>query len=220
MPEPFPNVGIQTDFTGPAENPLSEAGSWATYGAPPERYPLRKSTTSALPTFEFNVNGMYWTRAVFQSPCEVWGCISGGGLGAALEGWRLAFWHNSPYSAAGYLAGFGGGIGKDFFLRRYDGGSYGNFSGIGGLGGQPYPDYLGLRIGASEVEIWRGDNPGPVWTMVDSAADTTYRGVFYAAIELEEQGGIDELGWGCFGVGIKNRQHIYRWVRAQKGVPA
>lgn len=212
---PFPQVGrlVEAFDDPPNESPLSQGGIWEPYGSPPDRFPLRAGGGVAKPTEEFNVNGMYYAPRAFQSPCEIFGCLSGGGLGAALEGWRVAFWLGSPQSATGYLAGFGGGIGKDFFLRRYDGG-FSSFTGIGGLSGQAYPDLLGMRITDTEVEIWRGDDPGPVWTLVDSAADTTYRGLFYAAIELEEQGGIDELGFGCFGVGVKNRQHIYRWLAA------
>lgn len=211
MPEPFPTVGIVTEFigTGTEEDPLSEDGAWANYG----RADLRKGASgNAMPTEEFIVNGMYWTRNTFISPCEAFGCISGGGLGAALEGWRIAFWYLSPTSTAGYLAGVGGGIGKDFFLRRYNGGGFNDFDSLGGIAGVSIPDDLGIRITASAVELWA--RYSGTWSLQVTSGDTTYRGVFYAAIELEEQGGINELGWGCFGVGVKNRQHIYRWLRA------
>lgn len=205
---PFPQTGELTSFDGPAENPLFDSGRWAEYGRDPLR---RNGTGTVLPTVEFPPNGMYWTVNAFQGDCEIWGCSTGGGLGAALEGWRIAFWLGSPTSFTGYLSGYGGGIGKNFFLRNYSGGPN-SFTDIGGHPNPGYPDKIGLRITASEVEQW-GEYSG-VWSLIQAVGDTSHRGVFFAAIELEEQGGINEVGWGCFGGGVLNRQHIYRILRA------
>jgi hypothetical protein len=212
MAEPFPSVGMITSFAGAAENPLSEGGAWATYGSPPDRYPLQKMAPgSVTPTTEFFVNGMYYTRQTFLPTCEVFACVEGGGLGAANESWRVVFWLGHPDSATGYLSGFGGGIGEEYFVRKYNGGSFDNWTTLGTLD-TTNPVKLGLRITASAVEQWA--EFGGTWSLIQSFGDTTYRGAFYAAIEMEEQGSVGNVGMGCFGAGVKNRQHIYRVLRA------
>jgi hypothetical protein len=208
MPDPFPSVPLQSEFvgTGIEENPLSEGGSWGVYDRPP----LRKAAAGgALPSQEFVVNGSYWTRNVFLQTCEAFCCPTGGGLGAALESWRLVFWLTTPTVNNGYMSAYGGGIGQDYFFRRYDGGS---FTGIGDYaGGAPGPNKIGIRITPDRVEQWAFYSGA--WNLISTALDTTHRGVFYVALECEEQGGINDLGFGCFGVGQINRQHIYRVLR-------
>lgn len=204
----FPNTGLLEDFvySPSSENPLSHGGRWGSYFTRP---PLRKVGAHANPTVEFAVNGSYWTPDVFIGDAEAWGCVSGGGLGAANESWRVALWKDDPNQMVGYSSGFGGGISENYFFRRYDGG--GSYFELSQVGATP-PEKLGIRVTATSVQQWAyysGD-----WHLIDEKPDTTYRGAFYASIELEEQGGIDELSFDCFGAGVKNRQHFYRWVKA------
>jgi len=202
----FPETALLEDFTySPSdENPLSHDGRWASYFTRP---PCRKEGNNAFPSVEFVVNGSYWTPDIFIGNAEAWICLGGGGLGAANESWRIALWKDDPDAMIGYSSGWGGGIGEFYFFRRYDGG--GSFTEIGGMqADNDFPNRLGIRITDTGVEQWR-QRLG-VWTLVQTANDTTYRGAFYAAIEVEEQGGINELSIGCFGAGVKNRQHIYR----------
>lgn len=212
MPE-FPATSLLTEFAGSPENPLSEGGKWAEYG----RFPLQKmGPGSVTPTMEFFVNGMYWTVSAFRSPCEVFACVGGGGLGAANESWRVCLWKDDPTAGVGYMAAFGGGIGEDYFMRRYDGG-FNNFVGIAGVD-TTNPEKIGLRITNTDVEEWAyfsGD-----WHLLLTVPDTTYRGTFFAAIEMEEQGSVGNVSMGCFGGGVINRQHIYRILRGKQGVPA
>lgn len=210
MPD-FPTTAELTSFDGPNENPLSDSGRWANYGGRP---PLRRVTGGAFPTVEFPPNGSYWTVDAFRSPCEAWGCREGGGLGAANESWRIGMWLNDPNLLTGYLALYGGGIGETYVIRRYTNGS---FTDLVEVGGSP-PSRLGIRITPTTVEQWA--QVAGVWALVQFVNDTTYRGVFYVGLELEEQGGINEVWWSCFGGGILNRQHIYRILRVNPGIPA
>jgi len=208
----FPTTSLLSEFVGPDENPLYENGAWAQYA---DRFPLQRFNNGAIVTEEFAVNGMYWTRDTYIGLAEVWACTSGGGLGAALETWRVALWQDDPDSKIGYLTYYGGGIGEEYVIRRYDGG--GSFTGIASLD-TAGPSKIGMRLTPTHVECWAYFSGQ--WNFIVSAADATYRGTFFAAVEMEEQGGIGNLGMGCFGAGVINRQHIYRVIRAKKAVPA
>lgn len=211
MPNPFEGVPLAySDFNDlpSGENPLSDGGRWSNDG---DRPPLmvRVGGGSIHGTVEFAVNGSLYVEKVFRGDIiEVYACTPGTGLGAALESQRVALWTN-PDARTGYSIGWGGGIGEEFFLRRYDSNA---FVGIGGAHTRDdHPDLLGLRITPTEVQAW-GNYLG-VWEQVVTAADTTHRGTFWAALETEEQGGIEEVGFSCFGGGIPNRSQFFRWLQ-------
>jgi hypothetical protein len=160
-------------------------------------------------------NFSHWTPETFNSGAgraEVWACVSGGQLGAAVETWRVALWLTVGVNVTGYSCFYGGGITKFYALRKYTGGIT-TFSNLCvGAGG--YPNGLGLRINGSEVEVWGayGDPLDPTsWTLICSSTDTTYRGRFYAGRGIEDPtaGG---LGIGCFGAGIPRRTQFFRWL--------
>jgi len=211
----FPSTGILTLFPPPAENPLYESGRWAQLNL--DRPPMQKiatgpTTGAATDSEHGNPNYSYWAQETFSTdsgPVEVWACTAGGQLGAALETWRVFLAITLGDRWSGYLAYYGGGIGKGFAIRRYDDGNAG-FFGIAGSGGG-YPDKLGLRINGGEVECWA--EFGGVWAMQCSASDGAYRGNFYLGIGIEDPtaGG---LSFPCFGGGKPHRTQIYRILPA------
>jgi hypothetical protein len=207
----------------PNENPLSDGGKWDDYGRPPLM--VASDGQSIHGTEEFSVNGSYYTEQVFTgSMIEGYGCAPGAGLGAALESQRIFAIIGSPTSFTGYSSGWGGGIGENYFFRRYDGGA-GTFTALPGLvnpSGAPGPDKLGIRITPTAVEQWmqKSTYNGGNWFMVRTVADTTYRGATWFALETEEQGGVNEVGWRCFGAGVPNRTQIYRIIRGKPLVTA
>jgi len=205
----FGETPLISDFSGPAENPLSDGGRWATYG----RDPLQRGGTGSIHgTVEFAVNGMYYVVSPLTftgDTIEVWACTPAAGLGAAIETHRIAFWLGTPDSFNGYLSAYGGGISENYFVRRYDGGAL-TFTGLSETGGTT-PEKLGLRITPTVVEQWA--YYGSAWNLIVSHADTTHRGSpWFAALETEEQGGVAEVGFSCFGGGVINRTQIYRYV--------
>lgn len=209
----IPGTSLLSLFAGPAENPLYEGGKWSGIE---QANPLKKEagtpTGSATDSVHGSPNYSYWTPATYYASAtsgivEVWGCPVGGGLGAALETWRLALWRDNPDNVQGYLLYNGGGIGKAFTLRRYNGGSLSNFVDIASVGATSTAQMM-LRINGPYVEGWRTDD-GVNWYKALSVLDTTYRGSFYLVLGIEDPtaGG---LGWNCFGGGIKLRTQIYR----------
>lgn len=214
MPNPFEGApGIYDDFSHlpSGENPLSDGGRWSNDG---DRPPLMVSVGSGSihGTVEFAVNGSLYVEKVFKGNIiEVYACTPDSGLGAALESQRVALWTN-PDNRTGYSIGHGGGIGQEFFLRRYDSNS---FVAIGGAHVRDdHPRKLGLRITPTEVQAWGYyEFEIPHWQQVVTAADTTHRGTFWAALETEEQGGIEEVGFDCFNGGIPNRSQFFRWLQ-------
>jgi len=209
--EPFPGTPLLYDFSGPAENPLYMEGAWgATWGGHP---PLRKEVGYVSLTTEFTPNKSTLFREAFRADpgegtVEVWACTDGGQLGAALESWRVTAYPD-PANLVGYELIFGGGIGKGYFLRRYDGG--GSFTGLAEVG-DGYPQMIGMRITPVGVEAWGYD--GATWTQKLTSGDTGHRGAFYLGLALEEQGGINELSISCFGGGVPRRTQFFRWTRA------
>jgi hypothetical protein len=199
---PFPVTDGLSLFLGPAENPLSENGRWAQLS--PLAPPLKKNVGSADDSVHNGPNYSYWT-APFPSAniVEVWGCTGGGQLGAALETWRVALWLEAQFT--GYLAYYGGAIGKSFVIRRYTDGSWVDLV----VGGGGYPQRLGLRIDGNNVECW-GYNAG-AWSLKCSIADTTHRGSFYPSLGIEDPTG-GGLAFSCFGGGRKNFSQIIRWI--------
>lgn len=203
----FESMPLLYNADFPAENPLSDGGAWGTLWTRP---PLMGEGGGVHGTVEFVVNGSLYIRDVYYgSTVEAVGCPADSGLGAANESYRIAFWLD-PSNLIGYSWGYGGGIGQSFFMRRYDGGS--SFTTIGSANTRnDHPTQMGIRITPTDVEGW-GLYAG-VWEKVSFAADTTYRGPFYASLETEEQGGTVEVAWGCFGAHVVNRQYIYRWLK-------
>ena len=199
----FPETGLLSEFDPPAENPLSESGNWGQFFQNP---PMQKNASNeAGQTVVGPVNYSFWTPQMFTGDAEVWACISGGQLGAALESWRVALWTTAGVKQ-GYLALYGGAIGKFFELRRYTDDL--NFTSLAVSGGG-YPDRLGLRINGTAVEVWAAY--GGVWALQLSFTDTTYRGGFYLSIGTEDPTG-GGLSISCFGGGRKNRTQIFRWL--------
>lgn len=192
------------------ENPFSDGGQWsAGYWLRPPLMGGGPGGASVHGTVEFAVNGMYYLPRRFSEPIvEVYGCRDESGLGAALESHRIALYLDPENLASGYSSGYGGGISQSYFFRRYS--FNGDQIGIGDVPASTdaSPEKLGLRITPERVEQW-GQISG-VWTLITYAADTLYRGAFYLALETEEQGGINEVGWTCVGAVGKNRTQIYR----------
>lgn len=211
MPDVFPTTPEYTNFDGPNENPLSDGGRWIQgfFG-----YPLHREGNIAKVTTEGVLNGMVWVANIFPSPCEVWACTNGGQLGAALETWRVGMFLSTPYDQIGYQSYYGGALNKAFVIRRYDG--VGSWTELISFQTLAYPERIGMRITTTHIEQWA--RYSGVWTFIHQAADTNHRGPFLASIAMEIQGGVDQLWMGCFGAGMKNRQHIYRWLNAKPGV--
>jgi hypothetical protein len=193
-------------FADPPENPLSEGGNWATV----DTYTTLRKQAGVATYDGGDIAFAYWTPETFsEDKIEVWGIPTGGGLGAALEDWRLALWTNTA-SVVGYMGAYGGGLDKVYFLWRYNGGRP-TFIAIGsGPGGPDYPSAMLLRIDGNQVELWASGDFGANWVLALSATDTTYRGDFYLSLGIEDPtaGG---LGWAAFGGGIEDEiQQIYR----------
>jgi hypothetical protein len=210
--------GVLDEFTRANENPLGISdGNW-TATDPNNRPPLQLASNSATQTVAGDPNYSHWTRQTFDSStgeAQIWACTDGGQLGAALETWRVALWLVVGGSVSGYLAYYGGGIGKGFALRRYDGG-IASFTGIGGSGGG-YPTGLGIGINGGNVECWAsyGDPFNPTtWALQCSATDGAYRGKFYGGIAIEDptSGAPGSLSFGCFGGGVPTRTQFFRWL--------
>src|SRR5262245_17342904 len=125
MPD-FGPLGSPTlsTFDGPDETPLSEGGKWAQ--TTPERDPMRLFQGDATDSVHGEPNYSHWVADVVQIPLgfrgEVFGCTAGGQLGAALETWRVFLFNQVGVNFYGYLVYVGGGIGKEFRIRRYDNG--------------------------------------------------------------------------------------------------
>ena len=193
----------------PGENPLRDGANWGEYSTRP---PLRASDDGLAVhgTVEFPVNGSLYLGAIFQGEIiEAWGCAPGPGLGAAVESQRIVAL-TDPANYEGYLSGYGGGIGEVYFMRRYDAAGPGSFTTLGEVGGTG-PELLGIRITPTDVEQWAYYSGG--WNLVQTFPDTNHRGPMWIALETEEQGGIEEVGWTCFAAGVPNRTQIYRVVR-------
>lgn len=207
---------IYADFTDliPYENPLSDGGNWDAYGRDPLMV-AGPEANSIHGSIEFAVNGSYYTTPFVGDILEAYGCAPQAGLGAALESQRLFAIIGSPTSFNGYSSAYGGGIGENYFFRRYDG-SATSFTALPGAvnpDGRPSPQKLGIRITPTHVQQWaqRDGYNGDDWFMVREVADTTYRGTTWFALETEEQGGINEVGWRCFGALIDvDVPQIYR----------
>ena len=208
----FETTPILDTFMSYPENPYSNGGMWSAgyYNRPPLE---SEGPGYVHGTVDFPVNGMAYLRQVFRGDViEAFGCTPGTGLGAALESQRVALWLGNPDNLVGYLSGHGGGISEFYFFRKYTGGgAFENPDGMTGPITDVHPDKIGIRITPTGVEQW-GEIAG-VWTLIQSSTDTDYRGTFYAALETEEQGGTDEVGFSCFGAGVPNRTQIYRVVR-------
>jgi len=200
------------------ENPLSDGGKWRMYSTRP---PLQsKADGSALiGTVEFAVNGSYYAALPFQGKViEAYGCRPESGLGAALESHRIVALFGDPDGYTGYSSGFGGGIGESYFFRLYSGGTS-SFVGIGddgaadgGVGaGGPRPRKLGIRITPDRVQQW-GWTSATGWFLVQTHFGTEYRGQCFFALETEEQGGLNEVGWTCFFAQEIRRTQFYRWL--------
>lgn len=215
MPEPFEGVPqLYPDFNDlvPGEDPLSDGGKWtALFNRPPLK--VGNSGGYVHGTVEFAVNGsVYIAQAFTGEVVEAYGCAPGAGLGAALESQRVALW-TDPTNLVGYSSGYGGGISESYFFRRYDGGAVGNFVDIGGAHSRDdHPDKIGIRVTPNDVEQW-GYYSGEGWVLIQTAVgEMAYRGSFYGSLETEEQGGIEEVGFSCFGGGVPNRQQFFRWL--------
>lgn len=219
----FPSTALLSEFdcvTSP-ENPLYEDGAWIrTTG---DRPPMQKigipPNCAATDSEHGNPNYSSWGRATYladldENIVEVWGCIEGGQLGAALETWRV-FAFLEGVEPTGYLLYEGGGIGKALVLRRYTGGIT-SFIDIGGSS-IVYPPGIGLRINGTQIEAWysTGDPLDPNdWALSHSVTDPTHRGNFRIGIAVEDPtaGG---LGFSCFGGGKPPSAEFIRWLRVE-----
>lgn len=205
----FPETPELTEFVGADENPLSDGGNWA--GGIDNAAPLKLISNTATDSAHGAPNYSYWTRNAFRtsdrSAVEVWGCTVGGQLGAALETWRVALWLDDPALAIGYLGYMGGGIGKEFAIRRYDGGLT-NFTDLASSFGV-YMEKLGLAINGDAVELWWYGSG--TWNLALSVDDPNHRGQFYLSLGIEDPTG-GGLGFVCMGGGTVRRSRIIRYV--------
>lgn len=205
MPE-FPQTAELSPLDPPAENPLSEGGAWLQLEIQP---PLQKLSTGDLTdSIHGDTNYSYWARDQFDSSglVEVWACIDGGQLGAAIDSWRVLLAHSVGGDWDGYLVLLGGGILDDIVIRRYDNGvPTGLISVSGGS-----PRKIGMRINGPVIEAWSAPLVG-AWSLITSVTDTTYRGQFYAGFGIEDPTG-GGVTISCVGGGVPNRTQIYRVV--------
>lgn len=150
---------------------------------------------------------------------ETWGIT--GGDPALSDAWRWGFYTIDSIllgAANGYQALHGVGVGGIYVtIRRYDGGvpttpaqSGGSFTGRhGGI-------WL-MRRNASDIELWSSGDSGANWDFEYAITDTTYTtGPFFF---VYGNTGV-ETSWIGIGGGVRNRQFIYRVLRAQPGIPA
>lgn len=205
---PFPKTGLLAEFTGPAENPLSQGGKWAQTRV--TRPPLKKEVGSVTDSIHGDPNYSHWTPETFVGDVEVWGCSVGGQLGAAVETWRV-FAFAGLGLASGYQVYFGGGIGKGFAIWKY---TNDDFIALAGSGFPGYPSAIGMRIHDGVIEAW-GAFGDPfdqnAWSIFCQASDNTYTGPFYIGLAIEDptSGG---LGFTCFGGGTPHRTQFFRWL--------
>lgn len=210
MADPFLQPAIYPSFSlTPLENPLSDGGRWRSFATRP---PLMASDdgTAIHGTVDFPVCGSVYVEQVFQGPViEAWGCRPESGLGAALESHRIVALIGNPDAYNGYSWGFGGGIGEEYFMRKY---TSGGFTGIGPPVSisSPRPSKMGIRLTPDAVEGWA--YAFGAWQLIYASGDTSLRGLTFIALETEEQGGTAEVGWTCFGAGAPKRTQIYRYV--------
>lgn len=202
----------------PGENPLRDGNKWREYSTRP---PLMVAGPggSIHGTVEFAVNGSLYKAQVFRGDVvEGFGCRPDSGLGAALESNRIVALSDAD-AYTGFSSGYGGGIGESYFFRKYTNFAFtaigDNGAADGGVGvGGPGPEKLGIRILADRVQQWGfnhfySDDWFLVQTYFEAIPPTTWR----FALETEEQGGIEEVGWTCFGAGVVNRPQFIRWLR-------
>lgn len=203
----FPNTGRLSPLDPPAESPVSEGGRWGPLT--PERDQLSKNAFNQLTNTTFGLpDYSVWLHQALTGDAEVWGCLGGGGLGAALETWRIGLFQDIGFNFVGYQLYYGGALSKDLVLRRYDGGIT-DFTGIGGAGGVGSPGIMGMRINGDFVEAWT-HNSGE-WELAFAVFDPTYRGTFYATFGLEDPtaGG---LSFDCVGGGTPHFAQFFRWL--------
>lgn len=213
MPEMDGARVIYSDFTDliPGENPLYDGGKWANHPMRPPLMVQSPAGSSIHGTVEFPPNGSIYVAEAFSGPIiEAYACTPNPGLGAAIESQRILALIGNPYEYTGYLSGYGGGIGENYFMRKYNGGTTSSWDNLGGDVGGTRPDKLGIRLTPTHVEQWA--YYGGVWNLIQSHPDTAHRGTTYFMLETEEQGGTVEVGFTCFGAGIPNKTQIYRWV--------
>jgi hypothetical protein len=210
-------------FNGPVEDPLYQAGAWdmiSFYDLPLQLVGpyggVYMATSRDHPTaLSGYIAYSYYTRMTLPADgeWEIWACVSGGQLGAALESWRIAVW-GGPYSAAGYTFLFGGGIAKFYDLRAYLG-SRSSFNSLAPVVGAGYPSMMLLRrTSEGNIEGWSSDDDGANWTMRIQVPDVApWGGRLYMALGIEDPTG-GGLNFGCFGGGIPHRTQIYRILKA------
>ena len=206
MPD-FGTTPVLSDFTlGPfPENPLSEDGRWEAPW-PDQSPPLQKIANGIVSdSLHGPVSYSYWAQQAFHGDVEVYACMSGGQLGAAVETWRVFMWHDDPFVGNGYQVYIGGGIGNEINLRRYDDRVPTQLA----QGSMGFPMRLGLRISGSRIETWVDHGAG--WVADIFAVDTTYRGTFYIGCGIEDPSG-GGVTFNCFGGGRPSVSQFFRWL--------
>jgi len=163
---------------------------------------------------EFFTNSMtYWkSLSMDGDDAEAWGRTVGGGdvNGTA---WQITLLQNpSPGSGpVGYRFRWES-VGDLYTLRRHDGSYPGSFIDTTPTG--PANEWMLIRRNGSNVEGWvcpGGDPVGGTWTLVVSAADTTYTTSLYGGIGVVSNFGGQQLGWQNFGAGAEDElPQIYR----------
>jgi len=196
-------------FADSTKHPISEGGAWQQ--STPQS-PLKKTGGVATDSSHGLTNYSEWIANTYTTDdgiLEVWGIPGGGGLGAAVESHRLTLWTPGAAgrSASGYLTYFGGGIGSDYVIRRYDSFVFTNIA----ISGTAAPAAMMLRIDGDLIQTWRAtDGTFQTWEKMVEVSDTTYRGEFYVGLGIEDPtaGG---LSWLAFGGGKKTFiPQIYR----------
>ena len=155
----------------------------------------------------------YAGREFYGQTVETWGIMAGDA--AETDGWRFGMYTVDSLLHTGLPNGYQclphNSIGAwTWTLRRYDNG---NPTAIdsGPEGTMGNTDIVLMRRVGTNIEVWHWRPSTDVWVLRHDVADTTYTiGPFYFIYGAT---GV-ETGWQGIGGGVKNRQHIYRWLRA------
>jgi hypothetical protein len=196
----FPTTSVLTTFTGADENPLSEGGNWALFGAGAESAPCARLSNQAKNGSDVTNNlpaRSYWTPSQFGPDVEAYATIAtlpNSGKGTSVFG-RI---HNPTNDATyeGYLAVYTTGTGFRLFKCL----SGGTFTQIGSTDATAASagDKIGLECISTTIRCLHFT--GGSWVQRVSVTDSSITGAGYIAIEFASNdlgsGRLDDFGGG------------------------
>lgn len=203
-----------TDFTGANEDPLSDGGRWASAGVAAGGQLARKSNAAVNSIIGGATLGhSIWTPSTFSDSedIEVWGQASGGGGGAAGDGWRLGFFNAA---GQGYTALYFNAASPFVLIRKYFGGLPQNIAGPAGVLFNA-GTFL-FRKSGTTLSFYNSQDFGANWSLLLSVDNGEITGDFNLVLGAEDQGGGQIDSWISFGGGnpiTEKRQQIYRVLR-------